>query len=67
MFELNMDPFTRDHIGEHGAFAFRTNRQHVEIACAAVAHRLDVPVGSIVIEWAWKRKVVEPVKLRRAA
>ena len=64
--ELPHDPWSRRYAGEHNAFLVRENGVLIPIARAAVAHRLDVPVGSIVIEWAWQ-KVVEPVKLRRAA
>ena len=64
--ELALDLFERRHVGRHGAFILRTNRRHVEIARAAVAHRLEVPVGSIEIDWS-AVKAKAPVKLRRAA
>lgn len=64
--DLYTDPFTRTHEGQHGAFCHRVNREHVAISREAVAYRMGVPVGAIVIEWAWL-KPVEPVKLRRAA
>lgn len=64
--ELHLDPFERRHVGQHGAFVLRTNHVHLRLARAAVAHRLDVPVGSIEIDWTAVRRKA-PVKLRRAA
>lgn len=64
---LEIDPFTRLHVGPHGAFVLRTNAAHVRLACAAVAHRLDVPVGAIEVDWSAVRGKRPAVKLRRAA
>lgn len=64
--EIHLDPFERRHVGRDGAFVLRINREHVAIARAAVALRLDVPVGAITVDWKAARASV-PVKLRRAA
>lgn len=69
-FGLDLDPFDRRHVGPHGAFIQRTNRAHAGLARAAVAHRLDVPVGSIEIDWGAvreKKPALHVVPARKAA
>lgn len=39
--ELNLDPFTRSHVGPSGAFILRVNVVHADLARAAVRLRRE--------------------------
>ena len=67
--DLILSAFEHRAVGEHGAFLLRTNHEHVAIARKAVAHRLDVPVGVMTVDWPWLRRKAGGVvaMVRRAA
>ena len=66
MDEIHIDPFERHHVGTHAAFTVRVNPAHVDLARKAIALRMDVPVGSIEVDWD-RVRASQPITLRRAA